>query len=146
MVISTWLGDHQERPSASLCYVDYMTRYKCNYITLHSWSSYSTSSAATFQLKAAYVTPLLKNSVLNPDDVKSYRPISNLSNFVEVVTASRSSTAYCVFVQAASCSSICVDPAPNNPWRRRRRKSVSAPPNFISAAGGCGSVTWAYPC
>ena len=30
-------------------------------------------------LKAAYVTPLLKKSDLEPDDVKSYRPISNLS-------------------------------------------------------------------
>jgi len=29
--------------------------------------------------KAAYVTPLLKKSDLEPDDVKSYRPISNLS-------------------------------------------------------------------
>ena len=29
--------------------------------------------------KAAYITPLLKKSDLKPDDVKSYRPISNLS-------------------------------------------------------------------
>ena len=29
--------------------------------------------------KAAYVTPLLKKSDLDPADVKSYRPISNLS-------------------------------------------------------------------
>jgi len=51
--------------------------------------------------KAAYVTPLLKKSDLDPADVKSYRPISNLSvlskllerlvarQFIDYLTASR---------------------------------------------------------
>jgi len=30
-------------------------------------------------LKSAYITPLLKKADLDPADVKSYRPISNLS-------------------------------------------------------------------
>ena len=30
-------------------------------------------------LKSAYVTPLLKKARLDPPDVKSFRPISNLS-------------------------------------------------------------------
>jgi len=46
------------------------------------------------QLKQARVQPLLKKSTLDPDDVSSYRPISNLpyiSKFIERVVVSRSS-------------------------------------------------------
>ena len=44
------------------------------------------------QLKQARVQPLLKKSTLDPDDVSSYRPISNLpyiSKFIERVVVSR---------------------------------------------------------
>jgi len=37
--------------------------------------------------KAAFVTPLLKKPDLNPDDVKSYRPISNMSKLLERLVA-----------------------------------------------------------
>ena len=36
-------------------------------------------SAVPISFKSAYITPLLKKPDLDPADVKSYRPISNLS-------------------------------------------------------------------
>ena len=38
-----------------------------------------TSGSVPSAFKAAYITPLLKKATLDPDDVRSYRPISNLS-------------------------------------------------------------------
>jgi len=53
--------------------------------------SLSTGSVPS-AFKAAYITPLLKKANLDPDDVRSYRPISNLSVTSKAAGAASSST------------------------------------------------------
>ena len=46
---------------------------------MFNWSLEHGSVSSSF--KSAYITPLLKKADLDPADVKSYRPISNLTIF-----------------------------------------------------------------
>jgi len=54
---------------------------------LFNWSLEHSSVPSSF--KCAYITPLLKKADLEPADVKSYRPISNLSVVSKLLECTR---------------------------------------------------------
>ena len=74
--------------------------------------------------KSAYITPLLKKVGLDKTDVKSYRPISNLSVVSKMLERSASfSGGYLSISRSTVCFPVCNPPTGNVIlWRPRWRK------------------------